>query len=297
LSCPEATAGTQLLTNEEMGYCLLYPDGYSRVDPLPYEVCLVSEESFMACHSANLMIEVEAAAGRTARQIADEIVAEAAIPGIEIQRTYLTVSNEQAVVLEGLPGVASSRAILTVHSDRLYRLTFVPWDETGGEWARVESLYDVILNSFAFLPTPAWTLPSPQQLFVPADDQGTQFMAEADGVYKFEIITGSYSVCPSGGADPACGKWRSEILAYVNRDITWTAQVDGLFGPADPDFRLGSWLAWDTAAEAEANSGGVYPISLQEGDSVWLLPIDERDAYDDNVGGMTVSISIMAPLP
>lgn len=137
-----------------MGYCLLYPDGYIRVDPLPDEVCLIPGEPFMACHSANLMIEVEAAAGRTASRIADEIVgdAEVAIPGIEIHRINLTVSDERAVGLEGLPGVASSRVIVIVHADRLYRLTFVLWDETGAEFAQLENLYNTVIDSFELLP-------------------------------------------------------------------------------------------------------------------------------------------------
>jgi hypothetical protein len=116
-------------------------------------------------------------------------------------------------------------------------------------------------------------------------------------MYKFKIISGSYSICPVGGTSPDCGKWYTEIFAYVNRDIAWTAQVDGSFEPADSDFRLGSWLYFDTAEEAEVTSGSFYPVALQAGDFVWLLPPDERDAYNDNVGGMTVRISIIAPLP
>ena len=48
------------------------------------------------------MIEVEDAAGRTASQIADEIIADAetAVPGISVERTSLTVGGEDAVVLE-----------------------------------------------------------------------------------------------------------------------------------------------------------------------------------------------------
>ena len=152
-ACPSASEGTQLLTNEEYGYCLLYSDGYIRVDALPYEVCLVPGEPFLACHSANLIIEVEDAAGRTAGQIADEMIAEAeaAIPGIEIHRTDLTVSGEQAVVLEGMPGANASRIVMIVHADRFYRLMFIPWDEAGENFAQLETLYNTVINSFTFL--------------------------------------------------------------------------------------------------------------------------------------------------
>ena len=58
-SCPEPTEGTQLLRNEAMGYCLLYPADYIRVDPLPYEVCLVPGEPFLLCHSAQAFFNAE----------------------------------------------------------------------------------------------------------------------------------------------------------------------------------------------------------------------------------------------
>jgi hypothetical protein len=95
LECPSPGEGTQLLRNEEYGYCFLYPEDYIRVDPLPYEICLVPGEPYMVCHNANLILEVEQAAGRTADQIADEIVADAelAIPGIVIERTTQLVSG------------------------------------------------------------------------------------------------------------------------------------------------------------------------------------------------------------
>ncbi len=151
--CPSVTQGTQLLTNEESGYCLLYPDGYTPVDPLPGEVCFVPGDTSMECHSANLIIEMENANGRTPSQIADELIAEAetAGPGIEIQRTDLTVSGEQAVMLEGVPGVDASRIVVLVHADRLYRLMFVPWDETREEFTGVENLYNTAIDSFTFL--------------------------------------------------------------------------------------------------------------------------------------------------
>jgi len=152
--CPGPGQDKQLLRNEAFGYCFLYPEDYIRVDPLPYEICLVPNEPYLVCHTANLILEVEEAAGRTANQIADEIVADAesAIPGIMVKSTTYTVSGEQAVVLEGLPGVDLSRIIFIVHADRVYKLTFVPWDATGEEFARIKTLYTTVINSFTFIP-------------------------------------------------------------------------------------------------------------------------------------------------
>src|SRR3990172_6286099 len=163
--CPSVTVGTQLLTRERMGYCVLYPEGYIEVDSDPTQVCLVPGEPYMACHSAQAFFNVEDAAGLSASQLADRMIAdaEAVVPGISIQRTSLTVGGEDAVVLDGLPGVASTRNIVVVHDDRLYALIFV-WPDAGDPLAveRTERLFTTVIDSFAFLPTvpsPASTAP------------------------------------------------------------------------------------------------------------------------------------------
>ncbi|MGH2606511.1 MAG: hypothetical protein ACRDG5_07950, partial [Anaerolineales bacterium] len=96
------------------------------------------------CHSASAFIDVSEAAGRSASQVADALTAEAVavIPAISIERAFLTIADEEAVLLEGLPGVSISRSVLIVHADRLYTLTFVPWDRTRGkEFTQLEGLY------------------------------------------------------------------------------------------------------------------------------------------------------------
>lgn len=148
--CPNLLDGTQLLRNEPYGYCFLYPEGYLRVDPLPYEICLVPGESNLACHSANLMLEVEEALGRTAGQAADDLISDAPLPE-NVQRTNLVVGGEEAVLLDGLGGQDANRRIVMVHDGYLFELWFIPWDEAGDGFARLQTLYDTVINSFTFL--------------------------------------------------------------------------------------------------------------------------------------------------
>ena len=136
--CPHSTTDTRLLRNEEYGYCFLYPNGYVRLDPLPYEVCLVPEGPSMACHSANLMIEVQDAADRTVGQIAEEMIAEHPRPEI-VKRVNLIVDGEDGVLLDGLSAVAASRNVLIMHRGHLYDLTFIPWDESADAFAESRS--------------------------------------------------------------------------------------------------------------------------------------------------------------
>jgi len=149
--CPIATAGTLLLKDEDGGYCLLYPKGYGVVIPYAGEVCLVpGEPPYMACHSASLFINMEGADGRTADQVADALIAEVAH---SIERSTLTIADEEAVVLEPFYDQATSRKVLIVHADRLYTLKFIgPWGEDGNpELEQSERFYAQIIGSFGFL--------------------------------------------------------------------------------------------------------------------------------------------------
>lgn len=307
--CPEPGEGTRLLTREGMGYCLFYPEGYIEVGAVPTDVCLVPEGPTMGCHTMIMNINVQGAEGRTADQAADSLIAQRGFSG---QHSNLIIAGENAVMLEPIHGQATARVVFIVHGDRLYTLNFIgPWDEKDNpELEQSELFYSQIISSFGFVPAPPWVpTPTPitQQLFVPSEVPGSKFIAKASGLYEFKILSGSYSVCASTAPYPACGKWASEILVYVNRDIAWTAQpnrwtleTDGInsFAPAHPDFLIGNSIYRDTAAEAEAGSkGSRITVSLQKGDYVWLLLADGQDAYTGNVGGMTLSISIIAPLP
>ena len=93
------------------------------------------------------LLEVRDAAGRTASQAADEIMAEAL--GFDISRTTTTIAGEEAVILDNLPGQDLNRQVVVVHQGRLYKFTFTPM---GGDTAGVESLYRTMMNSFSFLP-------------------------------------------------------------------------------------------------------------------------------------------------
>lgn len=152
--CPDPTSDSPLHRDDELGFCLLYPSDYRPIDAIDSETCFVPAGSEMACHHANLFVMIEGAAGRTADQVANQLLAEAraAIPGITVQRTALIVAGEQAVVLEGLPGANSSRRLLIAHADRLYTLTFVPWDPASEQFDRVGELYGLVLDSFGFVP-------------------------------------------------------------------------------------------------------------------------------------------------
>ncbi len=216
--CPEATTDAELLRNEAMGYCLLFPDELNRLEGGPLQVCLVPEGPTMACHTARAFFHVSDAGGGDADQIADEIIAAnvAAVPGIQIQRTNLTVSSEPAVALEGLSGVTGSRVIFIVRADRLYMLTFnLPGDDPSSI-EQYERLYYTVINSFTFLPL----APSPASDDASQGTGGSAVVAYIkDGnLLVWEEATGrSRIIFDSGDATRVELSDDGQLVAFVRR--------------------------------------------------------------------------------
>jgi hypothetical protein len=146
--CPEATAGTELLSVEEQGYCLLYPSRYSVERPNPEETALVVG-SLLDVSNPRVYIQFSDAGGRTVEQAADAVVAD--YPGFEIKRSRTKAGGYDAIVLDGVPGQDISRQVIVVQNDRLYRLTFVPASEDAGEvYTQMEEIYRTVVDSLNF---------------------------------------------------------------------------------------------------------------------------------------------------
>lgn len=151
-ACPAETADLKLFTNADDGYCFLYPvedaalpprmvvihpNGASGGDALPGDALVV--------------VNVEAAAGRTAAQVADEKIAEAG-EGFNITRTEIQMDGKQAIVVDGLPAQDPWREVFIVDNDRLYILFFEPWTPTADWFSELEKLYSAVTDSFHTLP-------------------------------------------------------------------------------------------------------------------------------------------------
>ena len=151
-ACPTRSADTTLLTNTEDGYCLLYPAEYSTSVPDYIVINPISGPGDIP-GDAWVWIDTQDAAGRTAVQAAEAEITEIG-PGFNITRMDVTVDGEEAVVVDGLPAQDSMRRVFIVRDERLYRLSFMPWQpnaESAGQPA-LEQLYMMILESLHFLP-------------------------------------------------------------------------------------------------------------------------------------------------
>jgi hypothetical protein len=181
-TCPEPMEGTQLLMNEEHGYCLLHPTEYNVLFP-PMETCLATVVNSMECQfvtfamtdtSTSAWINVDQASGRTAGEVADAEIA-ALGSDFNIERTDLTIDGEQAVLMDGLPGQDIVRRLVVVHNDLLYTLTFMPWDQDD---TALVNLYTTIVDSLHFLPVDL--KPMATKTMLPAGFQ-LSFVSPVDG--------------------------------------------------------------------------------------------------------------------
>ena len=166
-ACPNPTPGTKLLTNAEVGYCLLSPAEYSTTEPQTVEVdpAVVQGGTIWQQNiiinpisapgdipgDAWLYIEVKDAAGKPAAQMVDEAVTSLG-DGFNISTSEVEVNGEQAIVVDGLPGQDSNRQVFIVHNGRLYNLIFMPWFPNPAEPTPLENLYTMVMDTFHFLP-------------------------------------------------------------------------------------------------------------------------------------------------
>ncbi len=151
-ACRVAESGEALLSNEEYGYCFIYPTGYV-VEGTKAAVLLdrAPGSGGQAPRLPFVSITVMDAAGRSAADAATEIAE--AIPGFPIARSEIVLGGEPAVVLDGLPGQELNRQVVVVRGERLITLMFVPADNNQDElFQQMEALYATVTASFAFLP-------------------------------------------------------------------------------------------------------------------------------------------------
>ena len=149
--CVHPKADQQLITDEAFGYCFVVSSEFTYEQPSETNANIFVG-SMMDVEHPKLMIEVIDADGQDAAAAADALAA--SFEGFAIERTFGdTLGYEPAERLDGVPGQDIGRVLLAVHGDRLYRLTFVPADDTQTElYGQIEALFAQVLNTFRFLP-------------------------------------------------------------------------------------------------------------------------------------------------
>jgi hypothetical protein len=140
-----------LLTNTVRGYCLLYPEAFSPVEPNSNETVLVIGD-VMNHTDARASIQVSGADGQTTTEAADQVEVDYSIPDFEVGRSTVDLGGEEAVLFRQMPGQEFTRRVVAVRGDQLYVLSFTPADPAMGDpYTRMEELYNLVVDSFTFI--------------------------------------------------------------------------------------------------------------------------------------------------
>ncbi len=149
--CVRNSEKTQLLMNSVLGYCVQYPVGYDIALLNDMEIMVV-KRSPMNAEDPHLFINVKPADGMTVEQVADQLVADYSVPGLEVKRVSLKIDQEQAIVLDGLTGQDPNRQVVVVQNDRIVHMTIAPITNSTDGLAQAEELYNTAIQSFTFHP-------------------------------------------------------------------------------------------------------------------------------------------------
>jgi hypothetical protein len=127
-----------------------FPAEYDIAYPNESEIMLI-KGSMVNVEEPSAHIEVKPAEGLTLEQVADQIAADYAIPGMEVKRTVLTIGGEPAIMLDGLSGQDPNRQVVVIHGERLYHFYFAPMVAKESDvYKKVEALYQTVIKSFTF---------------------------------------------------------------------------------------------------------------------------------------------------
>jgi hypothetical protein len=139
-------------SSDELGICFSYPQGYTQIVGDTVEI---AGPDIQGTNTKGIFwLEISDAYDRTAEKIADQDMTTAS--GLNIGRSTLTLGDEPAVVLDGMPGQDLQRRIYVVHGQSLYVLAFMPTrSENKAAGDQLEALYTAITNSWAWSACPA----------------------------------------------------------------------------------------------------------------------------------------------
>ncbi len=134
--------------SEKLGFCTLYPSSFEAKTPTESEVILAGPIPASGPR-AQLTIDIEDANGRSAEQVADQLIAAVGDANPRPKKGQLTFDNEKAFLVDGLPSPDPLRKIVIIRNNHLYTLTFVPLDSANAD---LQQLYKDVVVSFRFLP-------------------------------------------------------------------------------------------------------------------------------------------------
>ncbi|MDM8521449.1 hypothetical protein QUF64_15485 [Anaerolineales bacterium HSG6] len=148
--CTPRTDMQQLFTAPSNDYCFVYPNSFA-VQPSNRSSVFLEGPLNPAEIPATLQIIRQPAQVNSLDEVVQEQLR--GLPGnFIVQETSLSLDNEPAVIIEGFPGRVATRHLFVLHQGMQYQFIVSPLDaEAPANQADVDQLWDILINSFAFL--------------------------------------------------------------------------------------------------------------------------------------------------
>ena len=148
---PEISEETKILVEENQKYAVSYPANFDVEYYGTHGVAIMrgTRENFKG---ARADINILPSGSMTTQAAALEYLS--MYSNDELTTTTITLDNEEAIVIDGVPGKEVTRTVLIIHNDQLYKFNFVPANPDDSAFVEMEALYKVIIESFDFDPEP-----------------------------------------------------------------------------------------------------------------------------------------------
>jgi hypothetical protein len=148
---PEISEETKLLVEENQKYAVSYPANFD-VEYYGTQGVAIMRGTRDDYKGARADINLLPTGSMTTQAAVAEYLS--MYPKDELTTATITLDNEEAVVIDGVPGSEINRVVLIIHGENLYKLNFVPANPDASAFDEMEALYKVIIESFDFDPEP-----------------------------------------------------------------------------------------------------------------------------------------------
>ena len=134
------------------GFCFLVPAGFSAAADSGTVLVQADPPGFPHPRLPFVTINVQPAAGLSADQAADKVLADVQSVTLNFlpERMSLSLGGAPTAVLDKLPGQDLGRHVFAVHAGQLYRLIFYTADPDMPEYEATLALYAALTDSFEF---------------------------------------------------------------------------------------------------------------------------------------------------
>ena len=122
---------------------------------------------------------------------------------------------------------------------------------------------------------------------------GYRYTVPRTGLYRFTYVDGAYSIYKPGTEPPNQNIWLTSVFVYKNMNVPYDGQYlhknSAILAIVDYVY---SKTKEEAMATARADTRD-YSADLRAGDVLRLVGVDARDYFSENLGSVTINVSLV----